>query len=77
MIVLDTPDGIAAFQAIRLYHALKIEVKTGMTHSQGSVMNHIKQNYLPDSKSRTKKAVLDEFYSYLTAVGVLQKEAAE
>jgi hypothetical protein len=72
LIVLDTPAHIAAYQALARYHALKLEVKfPGMRHSRGSVMKLIKREYLPDSKARTKKAVLAEFHTLLTECGIL------
>jgi hypothetical protein len=72
LIILDTPAHIAAYQALARYHALKLEVKfPGMRHSRGSVMNLIKREYLPDSKARTKKAVLAEYETLLTECGIL------
>lgn len=72
VIVIDTPEGLARFHKLQCYYALKLEVSTGLSHSQGSVMNLIKTRYLPDCTKRTKAAVLAEYEASLKSEGVLQ-----
>jgi hypothetical protein len=68
-IVIDTPDRIEAFQRLRLYYALKIEVRTGLKHSQGSVLKHLQTQY--GVKARTKAGALEEWGARLREEGVL------
>lgn len=56
--VIDTPDGIEHFQFTRCLAALKIEVRTGMTLSRGSMLAHVRKTY--GIKSNTKAKALDE-----------------
>lgn len=69
MIVIDTPEGIAAFRYLQLYYALKLEVNTGLRHSRGSIMNVIRKEF--GIKARTKKAVLEEYEEILRKKGIL------
>lgn len=57
-IIIDTPDGIEHFQMARTIAMLKLEVRTGMKCSRGSVLAYVKQQY--GVKARTKAAALDE-----------------
>ena len=36
--ILDTPGQITLFRLLAIKHALALEIKTGMTHSRGSVL---------------------------------------
>lgn len=57
-VVIDTPDGIEHFQFARCLAALKIEVRTGMTLSRGSMLAHVQRTY--GVQARTKTKALDE-----------------
>jgi len=70
--IIDTPDGIERFQKLRLYFALKVEVRTGMKHSQGSILAHLQREY--GVKARTKKAALEEFGGRLREEGILRDQ---
>jgi hypothetical protein len=70
VIVIDTPDAIEAFQKMRLYYALKIEVETGLKHSQGSILAHLQRVY--GVKARTKAGALEEWGARLREEGVLK-----
>ena len=56
--VIDTPEAIEHFQFARCIAALKIEVRTGMTLSRGSMLAHVQRTY--GIKARTKAKALDE-----------------
>ena len=56
-IVIEGQDNIAAFQLIRLYHALRLQERTGMTLKGGSVIKHVKMYY--GVTGRTAKVVAD------------------
>jgi hypothetical protein len=75
--MIDTPEGIRNFQKMRCYYALKLEVRTGLRHSRGSVMNLILTNYMPECKKRTKKGVLAEFRTKLVNEGILSGQDKE
>jgi hypothetical protein len=55
--VITGADNIAAFQIIRLYHALRLQERTGMTLSAGSVIKYVNTYY--GVKGRTAKKVAD------------------
>jgi hypothetical protein len=44
-IAITTPDGIEHFQFARCLAALRIEVRTGMTLRQGSMLAHVQRAY--------------------------------
>lgn len=67
--IIDTPEGIAAYRQLALYHALKLEVATGMRHSRGSVMQTIRNE--TGITKRTKAGVLEEYGKLLRNSGVL------
>lgn len=68
-IVIDTPDGMAHLAMLQVIGALSIEVRTGMSHSRGSVMNLARDRY--GCQKRTKKGVLAEMRAlYLATYGV-------
>ena len=56
MIVIDTADGMAHFRICQHISMLRTEIKTGLRHSRGSVMNSARQLY--GSQKRTKAGVL-------------------
>jgi len=70
--IIDTPEGIAAYRQIALYHALKLEVMTGMRHSRGSVMQTIRNE--TGITKRTKAGVLAEYGKLLHEKGVLSHD---
>jgi hypothetical protein len=39
----DKPVEVVLFQLLQWKHAMNIEVKTGMIHSQGSVVTHVRK----------------------------------
>ena len=55
--VITGADNIAAFQLIRIYHALRLQERTGMTLKGGSVIKYAKHCY--GVTGRTAKAVAD------------------
>lgn len=58
MTVIDTPEGIAWFAFLQVLHALKLEVKTGMKMSRGSILKVAQQRY--GVTARTKAGALAE-----------------
>lgn len=72
MHIIDTPEGIEAFHKMQLYYALRIEVKTGLKYSRGSVMKAIIAEN-PSITKRTKKGVLADYERILREQGVLTK----
>lgn len=54
--VIDTPEGLAWFSFLQVLYALRIEVRTGMRHSQGSVLKLAQQRY--GVTARTKAGAL-------------------
>ena len=69
--VIDTPEGIQAFQLLRVRSALSIEVKTGMKLSRGSVMK-LAKSYC-GSRKNTKKGVYADYNAYLVSLGFEDK----
>lgn len=61
----EMPQGV--FHRLQCYYALKIEVKTGMRHSRGSVLRLVQQMY--GVKARTKKGAMQELRSQLEDLG--------
>jgi hypothetical protein len=55
--VISGADNIAAFQIIRLYTALRLQERTGMTLKGGSVIKYVKTYY--GVTGRTAKVVAD------------------
>jgi hypothetical protein len=58
MTILTTPDQIAFFHLAQTIGALRIEVKTGMKMSRGSVLKMAQNVY--GVRSRTKDGALEE-----------------
>lgn len=68
MTVIDTPEGIAWFAFLQVLHALRIEVRTGMKFSRGSVLKIAQQRY--GVTSRTKAGAYAEMVAmYENATG--------
>lgn len=68
MIIIDTPEGMDHFQMARTIAALTIEVRTGMSHSQGSILKMAQSRY--GCVKRTKKGALVEMRAlYASAYG--------
>ena len=61
--VIDTPEGIRRFHMMQVMYALRIEVRTGMKMSRGSVLKVAQQVY--GCKSRTKAGALAEMEALL------------
>jgi hypothetical protein len=68
-IMLDTPDQIAAYRKLAIYHALRLEDATGLRHSRGSVLKLAQQTY--GVTARTKKGAIAELKQQLQDEGVL------
>lgn len=69
-IMLDTPEAIAAYFKLARYHALKLEVNTGLHHSRGSVAEVIRKDTgLTNSK---KAELLEEYKALLIKEGILK-----
>lgn len=58
MIVVDQPGMHPAIHIAQCIGMLRIEVRTGMKHSKGSVLRLVQDRY--GVKGRTKAAALDE-----------------
>ena len=71
--IADTPEGIEAYYMLARRSALRIEIATGMRHSQGSVMKFLKDKY--GYTGNTKKAVLEQYETDLREWGVLHDES--
>lgn len=56
--VIETPDAHEHFRHCQLIAALRIETRTGMSHSRGSVMNAAKRQF--GIQKQTKAGVLKE-----------------
>lgn len=77
-VVLDTPEQIAAFQALRVRRALKLDAEHGIGQRGGSIMK-LAASYCGSSK-RTKKGVYRDYDAWMVAAGfdsVPLKEDAE
>ena len=59
---------VSAYQLLAQRRALMLEVKTGLRHSRGSVMNAIKTQH--GVKGNTKAEVLKNFEIYLDLLGI-------
>jgi hypothetical protein len=63
--IIDTPEGIQAFQLLSIKYALKLEA-IGLRHSKGSVAKRVRE--MIGSKTRDKKALLSEYELWLGTV---------
>jgi hypothetical protein len=54
--IIDTPEGLAHFRLCQVIAALRIETKTGLKHSQGSILKLAQQRY--GATARTKRGAL-------------------
>jgi hypothetical protein len=64
--ILATPAATAAFQYLRVAHALALEINTEMAMSRGSIMNLAKRYC--GSPKRTKRGVLKDYVEWLPTV---------
>ena len=55
--VISGAENIAKFQLLRVYHALKLQAKTGLKCKGGSLLKYAKHHY--GAKGRTAKEVAD------------------
>lgn len=66
--VIDTPEGIAAFQMLAQYHACKLQL-LGLKHSSGrSIIAHVKRTY---GFKGTNASVVAQFKAKLERDGIL------
>ena len=71
-IVIDTPDGIAAFHMLQVIGALSLEVNTGMKVGRGSLVKLAQQRY--GCTGRIKSVVLAQMRAkYTEATGLVCK----
>ena len=70
--IIDTPEGIEAYYMLARYKALKLEIKTGMSYSKGSVMNFLKEKH--GFKGGTKRVILRQYGDYLIERGIMTEE---
>lgn len=66
--IIDTPEGMAAFRHLQLYHALKLEL-TGLKFSRGSVYALVKREY---GFRGNKQRVFDQLDTLLREKGILK-----
>ena len=69
-IVIDTPEGIAAYQALATLGALRIEARTGLRNSHGSVLKLAQERY--GVTANTKASAVIELEAILREKGILQ-----
>jgi hypothetical protein len=71
-IVIDTPDGIAAFHMLAQLSACRLQLK-GLQHSSGrSVIAHVKRTY---GFKGNNESVVAQFEQMLKDNGVLREKA--
>lgn len=63
------PTKTEAWHMLQCFYSLRVETRTGLRHSGGSVMRLIKERY--GIQGNTKQVVLDNFETYLKEMGVL------
>lgn len=63
--VVEGPDAMAHFRMCQIIAALGIELRTGMSHSHGSIMNLARQEY--GFTKRTKRGVLGDLLALYAA----------
>ena len=71
-IMIDTPEGIAAFRHLQVYYALKLEL-SGLRHSRGSIYALVKREY---GFKGNKQRVFDQLDAHLREIGVLTNDAS-
>lgn len=68
MTIIDTPEGIAWFQFLRVLTALRIEVRSGLKVGRGSLIGYCKQVY--GTTAGTKKGTYEQMCAiYEAATG--------
>ena len=70
LVVIDTPEGIAAYRLLALRSALKLEVNTGMKRCGGISVMQLAATACGSAK-RTKKGVLADLEAFLAEKGLL------
>lgn len=69
MTILDTPEQIALSRLLQMKYALRLEIRSGMTHSRGSVMNLASRALMDagkiDKPFRRKQAAYDALDEYI------------
>jgi hypothetical protein len=66
--MIDTPEGIAAYRMLALRSMLKLEI-LGMKHSRGSAYATIKREF---NLKGNKQRVLDQYETLLREKGILR-----
>lgn len=68
--ILTTPTQLALFRLLQIKYALKIEIRTGLKHSKGSVLklanDVLAANNLPTH--RTKQAAFDALSTHIDSI---------
>jgi hypothetical protein len=64
--ILDTPEQIELFHLLQMKYALRIEIRTGLRHSRGSVLKLV--NNVLNTNHRTKKAALAALEAHIDQV---------
>ena len=67
-IIIDTPEGIAAYRMLALRSALKLEI-LGMKHSRGSAYATIKREF---NLRGNRQKVLEQYENLLREKGILK-----
>lgn len=68
-IIADTPEKILAYRLLTMRSALKLE-SLGMKSSRGSVAKAVR--HFIGSRTRDKRALLNEFETHLRGISILQ-----
>lgn len=66
-IIIDTPEGISMYYWLARRAALKLEIRTGMTSSRGSILKFLQEKGV--TKARTKRGALKDLNAYIEANG--------
>jgi len=53
-VVITESENIETFHMLQCYYALKIEVRTGLRHSRGSILALVRERYGITSKTKAK-----------------------
>ena len=69
MAILDTPEQIEMFRLLQLKHMLALEIRSGLTHSRGSIMNAVSDLLIRhgkiDRRYKRKQAAYDALCEYI------------
>jgi len=73
--IIDTPEQLSLFRLLQWKYALRIEVRTGMRHSRGSIKKlvdrHLAQYYEPckgKQYPQTKAKTLENLEAYIDEI---------